>query len=203
MSRPDNYRIQLQQAQQRFLTYDQDALIQKQKLKADPDYLYATMLSRQYRISRTTGTLESLVCGSWSDANSFAEVMILLDFLCDSAEIRYLSGQWKNMRDFGLMFHQNLLENAHDPWAELFGSNPDAFCRACEALGGTPLAMGDISYGIELFDGLTIAVQLWFGDEEFPANLRFLWDENATMYIRYETMHYARGLLLNRIRDSM
>lgn len=63
--------------------------------------------------------------------------------------------------------------------------------------------MGDAAYGIELFDGLSIVVQLWLGDEEFPPNLRFLWDENALDYIRYETMYFAKGMLLERIREEM
>ena len=46
-------------------------------------------------------------------------------------------------------------------------------------------------------------MQLWFGDEEFPANLRYLWDENALMYLKYETMYFAKALLLHRLWDEM
>ena len=81
--------------------------------------------------------------------------------------------------------------------------DPEGFRKACLALGGTPLPNGDIAYAIELFDGLPIAVQLWFGDDEFPPNLRFLWDENALMYIKYETMYFAKGMLLSRIEEQM
>ena len=69
-------------------------------------------------------------------------------------------------------------------------------------MGGTPLPQGDVAYAIELFDSLSIGIQLWLGDEEFPPSLRFLWDENALMYIRYETMYYARGLLLQRLAEK-
>ena len=44
---------------------------------------------------------------------------------------------------------------------------------------------------------------LRLGDEEFPPGLRFLWDENALMYIRYETMYYAKGLLLQRLAEKL
>ena len=53
------------------------------------------------------------------------------------------------------------------------------------------------------FDGLPIVIQLWLGDEEFPPSLRFLWDENALMYLRYETMYYAKGLLLQRLKELL
>ena len=128
--------------------------------------------------------------------------MTLLDFVCDSREDRFVSGRFKNMADFGRAFHQNLLEE-RDPNAELFQSRAEDFRTACEALGGKPLPTGDIAYSIEVFDGLPLLVQLWFGDEEFPASLRFLWDENALMYLKYETMYYARELLLERLKAEM
>ena len=203
MERTDNYLIQARQAKQRFLTYDQQKLINKLHLDADEDFLYAPMLSRRYRISRKNGDMDRFVNDTWMDANTYEEIMTLLDLICDSREDRFLRHQWKNMTSFGLMFHQNLLEDTQDPWADRFETEPEAFRSACEALGGKPFPNGDIAYAIELFDGLEILVQLWFGDEEFPASLRLLWDENAMMYIKYETMWFARGLLLERLKEQM
>ena len=202
MARTNNYLLQAARAKGYFLTYDQDALIRKLGLKHDAHYLYPLLFSRQYRLSRITGDLEREEQGLWQDANSFEEVMTLLDLICDSKEIRFVSGRWKNMADFGRTFHQSLLEE-RDPNAELFQSRPEGFRKACEALGGTPVSMGDIAYSIEIFDGLKLVVQLWFGDEEFPASLRFLWDENALQYLKYETMYFARGLLLDWLKKEM
>lgn len=203
MARVNNYEIQARQAKARFLTYDQNKIIRKLHLPADEEYLYVRMLAQRYRLNRSCADMERETASGWVDANSFGEVMTLLDLVCDSREDRFLTGRWKNMLSFGQMFHQNLLEDARDPWAERFQRDPDCFRRACEALKGTPLSIGDMAYAIEVFDGLCIAVQLWFGDEEFPPNLRFLWDENANMYIRYETMYYAKGLLLERLEENM
>ena len=107
------------------------------------------------------------------------------------------------MQTFGLMFHRNLLEDARDPWAERIDREPEAFRRACEGLGGIAVPGADIGYGIELFDGLRIGIQFWYGDEEFLPRVRYLWDENATQYLRYETMHFAIGLLRQRIGEEM
>ena len=199
----DNYLLQAAQAKARFLTYSQEAIIQKLSLQADKDSLYIPMLSRLYRVNRVSGDVEKQVQGLWADGNSHAEVMTLLDLLCDSKPSRHLSGHLKSMADFGLMFHQSLLENAKDPWAQLFQDKLEQFHKACRALNGQQLALGDAAYAIELFDGLSIVIQLWLGDEEFPPNLRFLWDENALDYIRYETMYFAKGMLLERIREEM
>ena len=202
MARTNNYLIHAQQAKDRFTTYDQEALIAKLHLSHDGDYLYTTMLSEPYRIHRKTGDICRETGTGWVDANSYEEVMTLLDLVCDSREDRFLVHRWKNMPDFGLMFHRSLLEDARDPWAERFNADPESLRRACLAMGGTPLPQGDVAYAIELFDSLSIGIQLWLGDEEFPPSLRFLWDENALMYIRYETMYYARGLLLQRLAEK-
>ena len=203
MAYTDNYQIQAQQAKAHFLRYDQQTLIRKLKLRHDEEYLYANMLGAPYRIHRATGNLERQKKDTWQDANSFTEVMTFLDLLCDSREDRYLACRWKNMQDFGLMFHRNLLEHQKDPYALRFQENLEGFRKACGALGGKPLPQGDAAYAIELFDGLCFAIQLWLGDEEFPPQLRFLLDANAQMYLRYETMHFAKGLLLSRILEEM
>ena len=81
----DNYQIQMQNAQKYFLTYDQDKLIRKFTLHADEDYLYPIMFRTLYRIDRKTGSFERYR-GTWQDANTFGEVMTLLDILCDSQD---------------------------------------------------------------------------------------------------------------------
>ncbi len=198
---PDNYAIQVAQAQKRFLGYDQQALTEKFGLRADESYLYLTMLSAGYRLRRRDGNLERLVGASWRDANTHAEVMTLLDLLCDSKPDRHLSGRYRSMTDFGLMFHQNLLEECRDPLAALFDRNPERLRDACRSMGGVPFPGCDIGYAVELFDGLPVVIQFWHGDEEFMPRLRYLWDENALQYLRYETMYYAVALLKRRLTE--
>lgn len=203
MARGGNYLIQAGQAKQRFLTYDQEKLIEKFRLKFDTDYLYVNLLCKLYRINRKNGDMDFREGDAWLDGNSYEEVMTLLDLLCDSRDDRWISGRWKNMQSFGLQFHQNLLEDQRDPMAEFIDSHPEDFQKACLALGGEILKGADMSYAIEVFDGLPMAVQFWHGDDEFAPRLRYLWDENAKMYIRYETMYFAVNLLKQRIRENM
>ena len=201
MARVNNYLIQAQQAKARFLTYDQEKLIKKCSLNADGQYLYLTLLYKSYRLSRITGDLERLEEGSWQDANTFEELMTLLDMLCDSRDDRALSGRWQNMQTFGLQFHQNLLEEARDPFASRIDQEPDYLHRAAMALGAEIISGGDMGYAFELFDGLKIGLLFGHGDDEFLPRVRYLWDENAKQYIRYETMYYAVALLRQRIAE--
>ena len=110
MERKDNYLIQANQAKRHFLTYDQERLVRKLNARSDEQYIYVTFLTEPYRLDRTSGDIQRWNGSAWVDGNSFAEVMTLLDMMCDSREDRHLSGRWKSMTDFGLMFHQNLLE---------------------------------------------------------------------------------------------
>ena len=202
MERQNNYLIQAAQAKERFLGYDQQKLINKFRLRADERYLYTKMLCKPYRLNRKTGDLERREGELWQDANTYEEVMTLLDLLCDSREDRWISGTWQNMQSFGLQFHQNLLEDSRDPLAERYDREPERLSRACKALGAERIAGGDMGYGVELFDGLKIGILFWHGDEEFAPRLRYLWDSNAKMYIRYETMYFALGLLKQRLLEA-
>lgn len=201
MARVNNYLIQAQQAKERFLTYDQQKLIDKFHLEHDETYLYPRLVGRRYRIHRKTGDLQYSTGDGWRDGNSYEEVMTLLDLLCDSRDDRVLSGRWQNMQSFGLQFHRNLLEERRDPTADRFDRDPDRLRRAAAALGAEAVTGGDMGYAFELFDGLKIGLLFWHGDEEFFPRIRYLWDANAKKYIRYETMYFAVDLLLRRIRE--
>lgn len=200
MKKTDNYTLQMRSAQKRFLRYDQEQIIARFGLDHDAQYLYPVMLGKQYRLNRLTGSLEKKEATGWADANQFNPVMTLLDLLCDASDNRYLTGRLKTMQDFGLMFHRNLLEDARDAVADAIDKQPQAFRNACEALGGTPIPGGDIAYAIELFDGLSIGLRFWHGDDEFAPRIRYYWDENALLYLRYETMYYAVSMLLTQLR---
>ncbi len=191
----DHYAMQAAQAQAHFLTYDQTALIEKWALPFDEMYLYPVLFSQKYRLRRADGNLERLQGDAWTDANTHGEVMTLLDLLCDSRPDRRPAGRYQSMMNFGLMFHRNLLEDAPDALANRFDREPEALRRGLAALHGTPFPGCEIGGCIPVMGDLTMAVQFWHGDEDFAPRLRFLWDENALMYLRYETMHYAVGLL--------
>lgn len=198
----NNYKIQLENAQKFFLTYNQEKLIRKFRLKADENYLYLTMFSAPYRLSRHTGKLERFK-QTWEDANTFGEVMTILDILCDSKDDRWITSRWCSTQHFGKHIHTGLLELEEDPLATAFDKAPGSFRKACMALGGHPIAGGDEAYAVEVMDGLEIGIFFWYGDDEFPAQLRFYWDENALMYIKYETMHYTLGYLRALLKSSI
>lgn len=202
LERGNNYLAAAAMARKRFLGYDQQALAEKLGAEMDESYFYCHFLSQPYRIHRATGDISKYRDGVWVDANSFVQTLTLLDLVCDSREDRRISGKWKSMGAFGGHVHQNLLESA-DPWARYLETHSAAFGEACRELNGERFPLGDDAYRIPLFERLCVVVQLWHGDEEFPAALRWLWDENASMYLKYETMYYAVDFIRGEIQERM
>ena len=202
MARVNNYLIQASQAKERFLTYDQQKLIEKFQLEWDKEYIYVNLLWRKYRIHRTTGNMEYQKGELWADGNSYDEVMTILDLLCDSRDDRSLTGKLASMASFGRIFYRSSYDEKPDPTAQWIQDHLTAFQEVC-ARFGTPISGGDFGYAFNLFDGLKLGFHFWEGDEEFAPRLRFLWDENALMYLKYETMYFAKSLLLEKIKDRM
>ncbi len=197
----DNYQTMAMQAQQKFLTYDQSAIIDKTPITYDETYLYLPVLDRTCRIHRNTGDLFwSSPDGTFVPSTAPCDRLTVFDYLCDARSDRFLSGTFLAMANFGHMFHTNLLEGSQASDLELaIDSQPDLFRRACRALHGTPFPTGDIAYKIPFFSDMPVVVQFWHSDEDFPPQLRYFWDKNALSYLRYETMYYAVGILQNRL----
>ena len=202
MERVNNYQIQASQAKVRFLTYDQQKLMDKFWLEADETYIYVNLLWREYRIRRDTGDMEYRTHSGWSDGNSYDEVMTILDLLCDSWDDRRCTGKLASMASFGRIFYRSSYDEKPDPVALWIQENLENFRSVCGRFGeGIP--GGDLGFAFELFDGLKLGLHFWEGDEEFAPRLRFLWDENALQYLRFETMHMAVSLLMDLLKQEM
>ena len=80
---------------------------------------------------------------------------------------------------------------------------PEKLKKACLALGGIELPMGELSFQVPLFDFLPVIVQFWSSDEEFPPVFKLMWDENVLQFLRFETVCYAARFLVNRLQAHM
>lgn len=76
-----------------------------------------------------------------------------------------------------------------------FGTDPDAFARACVKLGGEKLTFGDVSFELRVLPRLPLAYVLWRADDEFPARCQILFDSTAEEHLPVDALWSAMHLV--------
>lgn len=193
----NNYELSRNRAQAYFLGFDQQQIIDTWCLQADSDFLYVDFLSRPYRVCRKTGSIFRCWDGSQAE---FEEVLSIFDLLCHDGSGKHISGSYAPVNSLkGRPRAIGVGTDFHTKTAALLGRNTDAFRAACLSLGGTEVPMGDIGFQFPLFQELRLILKFYQRDEEFPATLTLLWDENLLQYVYYETVFYIAGFFLETI----
>ena len=196
-----NYEKMLQGAQALFLKKDQPGMIARWGLAHDDDWLYVRYFGERLRIHRRTAALESLEgAGTFRPGNYVNEGMVLFDLLTLSPDRPRTAGRWASISTLGGIIgagHDRTLSN--EPTAAKFAGREDALRAACARLHGTPLGKADVGYAIPVFEDFGIWFQYWEGDDEFPANIKYLFDENALRFMHYETLWYVMNSLADRL----
>lgn len=198
-----NYDITLSRMPEEFLKYDQQRMIRQFSLQYDGNYLYLPFTGLSYRVGRRDGLVtwqrgEDWVPGGFSDA------MTIYDLLCCAREGACLSGRFCRPSQMkGTMYGANPAEFMGGSFATFCDKHPERLIAACRALGGEDLHTGEISYRLPIFPFFPAVLQFWSSDEDFPATFKLMWDENALDFLKYESICYAEGFLVGRLRELM
>lgn len=197
----DNYRISRDRAQAYFLNFDQNAVIRAWNLPHDDDFLYPVFLGRPYRVHRKTGS----VTRQWDGREAeYREVLSIFDLLCHEGDEKTVSGRFAPVNSLkGRAKTVGVGTDFHTAPAKLFEQNPEAFREACLRLGGQAVPMGDMGFRFPVFGDLSVILKFYRGDEDFPAGVTLLWDENTLQFAFYETVFYMAGCLLDAIGEEM
>lgn len=197
----DNYEVARDRAQEYFLNFDQAALIRRWDLRCDADHLYVNFLNRPYRICRSTGEIYRIFDEQQA---GFSEVLSIFDLLCHKGKDPFLTGRLAPVNSLrGCPVSVGVDAEFHGKVAAYFDKNPEELKAACCALGGIPVNMGDIGFSFPVFDKMQVILKFYHRDEEFPASITLLWDENTLSFLFYETVFYIAGFLLSCICDEM
>ena len=196
----DNYEISRDRAQAYFLGFDQNAIIRSWKLEHDEANLYVTFFGRRYAVSRKTGT----VTRQWNGEQAeHGEVLSIFDLLCHAGESKNVSGQYAPVNSLKGRPPMGVGTDFYTGIASRFDRDAEAFTQACRELGGTPVNVGDLGFRFPVFGELSVILKFYRADEDFPASLTLLWDENMLQFVFYETVFYMAGYLLDAIREHM
>lgn len=196
----DNYEVSRSQAQQYFLGFDQTQMLKAWPLRHDKKYIYMDFLGRSYRICRSSGAVYRLGDGSQA---GFEEVLSIFDLLCHESDQKTVTGRFAPVNSLKGNSTVGVGTDFYSPFAARVDQNPEAFRRACEKLGGQPVAMGDIGYRFPVFGDLDVILKFYHSDEDFPASITLLWEENMLQFVYYETVFYIAGALLRQIGEEM
>lgn len=195
----DNYQLSRDRAQTYFLRFDQHAIIDAWNLRHDEQYLYVSFLGRPYRICRKTGS----VFRPDGQEAGFEEALSIFDLLCHKSPCKILSGRFAPVNSLKGGSAIGVGTDFHSEIANRFDRQQDAFQAACLALGGTAIPLGDLGFSFPVFEELSVRLKFYGSDEDFPASVVLLWDENMLQYVYYETVFYIAGFLLRRILEQM
>ncbi len=129
-------------------------------------------------------------------------VVRLLAFLyLAKAEAGPLASRWVPYRELkdGLFYAKSFADTVEEKLCRRFGEDLEGMAAACEALGGRRVEQGDLGMVVNTFPRLPLLFIAWRGDEEFPPNLRILFDASATNYLNAFELRMLCGEVSSRI----
>ncbi|MBQ8815313.1 MAG: DUF3786 domain-containing protein [Lachnospiraceae bacterium] len=198
----DNYDKQVTISRGLFLNYDQQKMIEKFGLRADEQYIYIEMLNQLYRISRESGAVETEA----GECRNFNVAMTIYDVLCCSMKNPVLAHQWVTPANLQMLSTSPDTEAFTRKTAEAFSGKSELLWAACEKIGGRRpeiSAGADVCWEFDLFPFLPVQFRFWDKDEEFPAQIKLLWDKNTLDFLHFETTYYAMGWLLSVLKQQI
>ena len=92
---------------------------------------------------------------------------------------------WISVKDIpgGVGFFQGPHAIPVDLIEKQYGHRLDRFSHVCQQLGGVPLDMADTAYAFRIAPRIPVAVLLWKGDDEFPAESKLLFDRSISEHL--------------------
>lgn len=203
MERRSNYDIFREEALKRFLTYDPLPLQRRLNLQREGNDLLVSLFSETYRLS----VAEPVCLDAAGKPAGVNAVLTLCDLLCHSEQPLLLSPDYKSLASLnrvkGGTTSTTLVSAGGSENEKLFDKYPEALAAACEALGGIRMGKGDVAYRIPLHGDICVQLEFYCSDEEFPPQVTFLFPENVCDYLFFETLYYAIGLLLSKLKAIM
>ena len=199
---PNNY-LRMRDAMEReFLRYPQERMIRQFRLAHDREFLYLNFAGLPYRIHRASGRVSPAGGPERGGHADYNVSMTIFDVLCCASPGCRLAGRFEPIHSVkGVPRTAAVGSGLFAEAAGYFAGRCAELRDACEQLGGTPSdAAGDVSYRLPRFEFLPVILQFWDADEEFPAGLKWMWDENILDFMHFETTFFAANHLLERLK---
>ena len=130
--------------------------------------------------------------------------MTIYDILCCSKDACTLSGNYCPVHMLkGTVNSSGVGSNLFQKSADGFNGKRKELEAVCKNFGETLNLKGDVAVKLYPFSFLPVILQYWEADEEFPANLKFMYDENILDYMHFETIFFMTAHIVKRIEEMM
>ena len=128
----------------------------------------------------------------------------LLRYLLEGKAVKS-NGTWKTFREmpWGELYIQPYTGRVLTRAAFTFGFRLDAFRKAAEKMGASPVKHGDAGFLFDLIDGYQMQIMVWAGDDEFPPNAQVLYSDNFETGFAPEDRVVAGDILITAIKGNM
>lgn len=187
------------QSKERFLTFDQEKMLEIFKLPHDETVMKIRFLGKEYEIERATGEL--YLEGAPASIDEMASIYELLTM---SESLPKSTRTWASIAQLCTNTTDTSL-GRYIEYLEPFDGKMELMEEACKKLGGIMANKGDVSSIIRPFEGIDLEVwfQYWEKDEEFPASVQFLWDESIVNHFRWSVLWNVMTCLCNRMKEEV
>jgi hypothetical protein len=159
--------------------------------------LRVEFLRREYMIDRVEWTVKRAEDGVTPP--SLMQSLILTYLY--SADGAPPIDRWLGFRELpdGLFYAQAFQGYTGTELVRNLNGDVAVFRQASEKLQGAALATGDAGYVFQVLPHLKLAVVMWAGDDEFPAQAQVLFQESAPHYLVTEGLAIIGSLLIGHI----
>lgn len=148
---------------------------------------YLSYWGDDYRVSLRNSSIERITSNRPEPHEYFG--VFLVNYLLQITSVP-LSNRWISEKDLlgGSTFFRGPHVIPTPLISSRFENDLDGFCQVCENLSGSVMEMGDASYCFRLTERIGLAIVYWYGDDEFPAEARLLFDQSLSGALALDTL---------------
>jgi hypothetical protein len=188
----------VKEAQAKLRTTDRAVVAERSGAAIDQDgNLRVEFLRREYVIDHAEWTVQRAEDGA--APSSFIQSLILT--YLSTADGTPPIDRWVGFRELpnGLFYAQAFQGYTGAELVHNLNGDVAVFRQASEKLKGEALAIGDAGYVFQVLPHLKLAIVMWAGDDEFPAQAQVLFQESAPHYLVTEGLAIVGSLLIGQV----
>lgn len=194
MARVDDYQMSFDLAAKELAAKDRDQLCKDSGASPADGALELSYFGRQVRVALDPASVTALDDGP---EIPLAEKALILHYLVN-ADGTAPTGEWITYREVpsGEFYYSAFVKRAKAPLVGFFGSRPELLLKLAPLVGGqeAPGQAGDAVVIVQAFPRVHLLLQLWAGDDEFPADGNVLMDRSISNYLSTEDVALTCGM---------